>query len=101
MPRSARNILLKGKGTQDRKSRSTITGRTKERVYSGARWLALLGILAFLSVVCFFCYSVQWIDSWRRLYYWLRRCWLYVLQRCGCSKVQTSYTLAKDVGDMV
>lgn len=95
-----RFVPLKDKEIQP-KAAGRISGRIQARAYSTAWWLGALFIVALLPMLCCLCAAPQCWDFWRKGYYLGRRFWLYVLQRCGCSKVQTTYTIAKDVRDMV
>jgi hypothetical protein len=94
-------MLSKDKGIQRKKSKLGLAGRTAQRASSFVWWLAVLAGLAMLPLACMLCTSESVQIAMRKALHNMRLGCLYVLQRCGCSRVQTTYTISKDETHMV
>jgi hypothetical protein len=94
-------MLSKDKGIQRKKSKLGLASRTVQRASNFVWWLVVLAVLAMLPLACMLCASESVQIALRKAVHNVRLGSLYVLQRCGCSRVQTTYTLSKDETHMV
>jgi hypothetical protein len=95
------HMLSKDKGIQRKKPKLGLSSRTLQRAGNFVWWLAVLAALAMLPLTCMLCASDSVQIALRKAFHNCRVGCLYVLQRCGCSKVQTTYTISKDETHMV
>lgn len=83
------------------KKRKTRLKRTAERTTMIAWWFKLLIVVIALPFLAVACCSAPIVQSWRYALHLCRVSWQWVLQKCGCLKVSTPYSLSKVECDMV
>lgn len=83
------------------KKRRNVMGNSKERVNRFYFGIMLLISVVVLPVACCIC-SMNGVRSmFQNIYYNVKLSVQFVLQKCGCLRVNTEYTFNKDATHMV